>query len=173
MKMPTSTATPHRAPPTSVADLVDRQGVRSAYQPLVDLYSGETVGYEALARGPRGSRLERPDLLFEAARVAGLEREVEWECQRAALQGALDAGLARGQALFVNVEPRLLRAERPEHIATLLDEALERLLGVRRVHRALADRSSRRGARRRASACASAALGSRSTTSAQTRARSR
>jgi EAL domain-containing protein (putative c-di-GMP-specific phosphodiesterase class I) len=125
MTMPSSTATPHRAPPTSVAELVDRQGVRSAYQPLVDLYSGETVGYEALARGPRGSRLERPDLLFEAARVAGLEREVEWECQRAALQGGIDAGLASGQALFVNVEPRLLRAERPAHIAALLDEALE------------------------------------------------
>jgi EAL domain-containing protein (putative c-di-GMP-specific phosphodiesterase class I) len=125
MTMPPSTVTPHRAPPTSVAELVDRQLVRSAYQPLVDLYSGETVGYEALARGPRGSRLQRPDLLFEAARVAGLEREVEWECQRAALQGGIDAGLASGQALFVNVEPRLLRAERPEHIAALLDEALE------------------------------------------------
>jgi EAL domain-containing protein (putative c-di-GMP-specific phosphodiesterase class I) len=123
--MPPSTAAPHRATPTSVAELVDRQGIRSAYQPLVDLYSGETVGYEALARGPRGSRLERPDLLFEAARVAGLEREVEWECQRAALQGGIDAGLASGQALFVNVEPRLLRAERPERIAELLDEALE------------------------------------------------
>ncbi|HWF32921.1 MAG TPA: EAL domain-containing protein [Solirubrobacteraceae bacterium] len=122
--MPSSIAAPHRATPTSVAELVDRQGVRSAYQPLVDLYSNETVGYEALARGPRGTRLERPDLLFEAAHVAGLEREVEWECQRAALQGAIDGGLGAGQALFVNVEPRLLRAGRPEQITELADEAL-------------------------------------------------
>jgi EAL domain-containing protein (putative c-di-GMP-specific phosphodiesterase class I)/DICT domain-containing protein len=141
MTMPPSTVAPHAAPPTSVAELVDRQGVRSAYQPLVDLYSGETVGYEALARGPRGSRLERPDLLFEAARVAGLEREVEWECQRAALQGGIDAGLASGQALFVNVEPRLLRAERPAHITALLDEALDRFsLFAEFTERSLTDR---------------------------------
>jgi EAL domain-containing protein (putative c-di-GMP-specific phosphodiesterase class I) len=122
----TRTPTLPSAAPTSVADLVDRRAVRSAYQPLVDLYSGDTVGYEALARGPRGSRLARPDALFEAARVAGLEREVEWECQRAALQGAIDARLPARQALFVNLEPRLLKADPPEHLGALLGQALER-----------------------------------------------
>ena len=126
MSVAFATATEHRATPTSVADLVDDELVRSAYQPLVDLYSGETIGYEALARGPRGTRLERPDALFEAAQVAGLEREVEWECQRAALHGALAAGLGNGLSLFVNLEPRLLRAERPARLAELLAEALER-----------------------------------------------
>jgi EAL domain-containing protein (putative c-di-GMP-specific phosphodiesterase class I) len=124
--VPASTATAHRATPTSLADLLDRCALRSAYQPLVDLYSGEVVGYEALARGPRGSRLESPAALFDAAHVAGLEREFEWECQRAALQGALDGGLAPGQGLFVNLEPRLLTAERPEHVLALLDAALDR-----------------------------------------------
>jgi EAL domain-containing protein (putative c-di-GMP-specific phosphodiesterase class I) len=135
-----SSITVHRATPTSVADLVDRQSVRSAYQPLVDLYTRETVGYEALARGPRGSRLARPDALFDAARVAGLEREVEWECQRAALQGALDAGLGSGQALFVNVEPRLLRADRPTQLEALFERATERFTVVAEVtERSLSD----------------------------------
>ncbi len=116
----------HRATPSSLADVIDRRAIRSAYQPLVDLYSGDVVGYEALARGPLGSRLTSPEALFDAARVAGLEREVEWECQRAALQGALDVGLTPGQALFVNLEPLLLEADRPEHLLALLDAALER-----------------------------------------------
>jgi EAL domain-containing protein (putative c-di-GMP-specific phosphodiesterase class I) len=136
-----STATVHCAPPTAVADLVDREGVRSAYQPLVDLRTGQTVGYEALARGPRGSRLARPDALFEAARIAGLEREVEWECQRAALQGALDARMPAGRALFVNAEPRLLKAGPPERLSALLDLALERFsVFAEFTERALTDR---------------------------------
>jgi EAL domain-containing protein (putative c-di-GMP-specific phosphodiesterase class I) len=90
------------------------------------LYDGETVGYEALARGPVGSLFERPGALFEAAHAAGMEAEVDWECQRAALAGALETGLAQGQALFVNFEPRVLTVERPEWLAHLTDEALGR-----------------------------------------------
>lgn len=107
-------------------ELIARQAVASAYQPLVDLYDGETVGYEALARGPVGSLFERPGALFEAAHAAGMEAEVDWECQRAALAGALETGLAQGQALFVNFEPRVLTVERPEWLAHLTDEALGR-----------------------------------------------
>jgi EAL domain-containing protein (putative c-di-GMP-specific phosphodiesterase class I) len=108
----------------TIDGLIDEQAVTSAYQPLVDLYGGETVGYEALARGPLGSSLERPDALFAAAQAAAKETEIEWECQRAALMGAMEAGLAPGQALFVNFEPSLLTAERPEWLVRLTDSAL-------------------------------------------------
>jgi len=105
--------------PSSVAAVIDARAVRSVYQPLVDLYSGETVGYEALARGPKGSALERPDQLFAAAREAGLEEELEWSCQRAALEGALRSGLSPGQALFINLEPGVSMANRPTQMAEL------------------------------------------------------
>ena len=46
-------------------------GLRALYQPVVELETASVVGYEALARGPEGSELQRPDLLFQAARREG------------------------------------------------------------------------------------------------------
>lgn len=79
--------------------------VSAVYQPVIELESGGVVGYEALARGPQGGELERPDALLSAARRAGLLSEVDWECRLAAVSGALDAGLDRSTTLFVNMEP--------------------------------------------------------------------
>jgi EAL domain-containing protein (putative c-di-GMP-specific phosphodiesterase class I) len=44
-------------------------GVRTVYQPIVDLHTRRPVGYEALARGPAGSILESAPALFNAARA--------------------------------------------------------------------------------------------------------
>ena len=83
-------------------------GVRSVFQPIVDLDSGKVVAYEALARGPRGSALERPDHLFAAARGAGLLAELDAACRAAAFRGAIEQGLMAPLTLFVNVEPEVL-----------------------------------------------------------------
>ncbi|MBA3808841.1 MAG: EAL domain-containing protein [Solirubrobacterales bacterium] len=114
------------AAPISVSEVIETRAVRSVYQPLIDLYSGETVGYEALSRGPRATSLERPDQLFGAARDAGLTSELEWACQRAAVEGALNTGLAPGQALFVNIEPGVSMSGRPADISRLGKQALAR-----------------------------------------------
>ncbi len=139
--MPSATAAPFHDAATSVREIVDRHAIASAYQPLIDLYGGETVGFEALARGPQGSGLERPDLLFKAASEADLESEVEWECQRAAMEGALATGLAPGQALFLNAEPRMLTVERPAWLDELADRVLARCaVFVEFTERSLTDR---------------------------------
>jgi EAL domain-containing protein (putative c-di-GMP-specific phosphodiesterase class I) len=125
----------------AVAELVENELIASAYQPLVDLCSDETVGYEALARGPAGTRLELPADLFAAAHAVDLEAQVELECQRAALEGALVVGMAPGQSLFVNFEPRLLARELPEHIHELMRSALEHFsVFVEFTERSLTDR---------------------------------
>ncbi len=77
----------------------------AAVQPIVNLRTGQVVGYEALVRGPQGSDWATPDAIWRQARRERLSRELEDTCWRIALQagGRL---LAPGQWLFVNVDLR-------------------------------------------------------------------
>lgn len=99
--------------------------VRAVYQPIVRLSDRRTVGYEALVRGPRGSATEAPEQLFAIARRLGLELTLDWECRRVALEGALEAGLGGGRAIFVNVEPSSAGNAPPAGMIELLDAAVE------------------------------------------------
>ena len=98
---------------THVRTLVSTGSIRSVYQPVVDLQDGAVRGYEALSRGPAGHPLERPDLLFGAAREAGLVPILDWVCRTTAFAGALAAGMTRPMSLFVNAEPEALATPCP------------------------------------------------------------
>ena len=73
------------------------------FQPIVELESGEAVGYEALTRFDSG---ERPDLCFADAWSVGLGPELEFATLEAAVEAA--KGLPPGLWLDLNVSPRLL-----------------------------------------------------------------
>lgn len=77
------------------------------FQPIVSLADRSVVGYEALARWPDVPDA-RPDEVFAAAAADGSLTDLDWLCRRAAVEGALGAGLRRPLTLFVNVEPRAL-----------------------------------------------------------------
>ena len=104
--------------------------VRAVYQPVIDIASEEVVGYEALARGPSGSSLEPPDLLFETANEAGRVPELDWACRIKALEGALDGGVEPPLTLFLNIEARTAK-DRP--FPKPLPEAFTRSLSELRV----------------------------------------
>lgn len=91
-------------PATSLDRIISEGLIEPVFQPLVDLYSGEILGYEALARGPEGP-LQRPDLLFAAAREENLLAELDRACRRVAVSSAYAARLVSPATLFVNVEP--------------------------------------------------------------------
>jgi diguanylate cyclase (GGDEF)-like protein/PAS domain S-box-containing protein len=115
--------------------------ITTLYQPIVDLASGETLGYEALARGPEGSPLHRPDRLFAAAAAAGRTVELDWACRLVAVRGALEAGLGRTSSLFINCEPPAIGAPCPAGHVALWEEAQRELDIVLEItERAVTDR---------------------------------
>ncbi len=66
--------------------ILDRQDLETYFQPIVDLKDKRAVAYEALIRGPKGSILRRPDILFKVAVINGLEIELDKLARRKHLE---------------------------------------------------------------------------------------
>ena len=86
-----------------VTDLLDHHSFYPAFQPIVELATGEVVGYEALTRF--ASR-NPPNLIFADAKRIGLGAELELATLNAAIEGA--RALPSGRFLNLNVSPSLL-----------------------------------------------------------------
>ena len=84
---------------------LDDLGLRTEYQPIVDLDTDTAVGYEALTRTRAGARFARPDQLLAAARDAGCLVEVDSHLRAIAFATASAAGLRAPNTLLVNCEP--------------------------------------------------------------------
>jgi len=88
-------------------DLILRDRVVTAYQPIMDLEDRTVLGFEALSRGPRGSGLEGADALFGAATRHNLLVELDRLCRKRAL---LSSGRIPSNAkIFVNTLPATIR----------------------------------------------------------------
>ena len=78
---------------------VDEHAIKIVFQPIMDVWSDELLGYEALGRDPQGKLgiLE----LFKRYQAIGQLNELKRVCFRYELKAAQEAGLKR---LFVNVD---------------------------------------------------------------------
>jgi EAL domain-containing protein (putative c-di-GMP-specific phosphodiesterase class I) len=86
-----------------IASVIGSSGFRPVYQPIVELATGRTVGFEALTRFDDGAG---PDHVFAAAVACGMGLELETATLAAALRTA--HGLPSDAWLSVNVSPALL-----------------------------------------------------------------
>ena len=84
-------------------DILVQGLVHSVYEPIVDAQALTVFGYEALVRGPAGTRLASAAELFEVAAEEGLLFPLDCLCRSAALAGALD--FPSGAKLFLNIRP--------------------------------------------------------------------
>ena len=110
---------------TMMDDLLVEGALRVDFQPIVRVGSDgvELYALEALTRGPRGSTMERPDVLFEYARRKGEEIRIDLVCIVEALAAA--ATLPAAPHLSINV-----------HASTLAntDYFTEMLIGAASAH---------------------------------------
>ena len=101
-------------PPTYERDddleqVLNENRIRSVFQPIVSLVDGSVFGYEALSRGPIGTRLESADALFNAASAVGATHRLERVCRSRSITAA--AGIPSGCYLFLNLSPRVLEEQ--------------------------------------------------------------
>ena len=113
--------------PQTIHDVVDGRAVRSVFQPILEIDSGRVVGYEALSRGPAGTRWESPAVLFADAQAVGRHLELDWVCRAQAYRAALAADLDPALTFFVNMEPAAWRSDCPADQVPGADRAHDRL----------------------------------------------
>jgi EAL domain-containing protein (putative c-di-GMP-specific phosphodiesterase class I) len=80
-----------------IDDIIDHARFHTVFEPVIDLATGEAVGFEALTRF---DDLRAPDRRFADAHAVGLGSELEAACARAALVGA--RSLSPGSWLSLN-----------------------------------------------------------------------
>ncbi len=91
------------------------EGVRTVFQPIIDLRERTVVGYEALTRFADGSgRYLGPEEWFAAAQEFGAGADLEATCLALALSHRLS--LPSGCFLSLNVDPDALRSPRVRHL---------------------------------------------------------
>ena len=114
----------------SLSDVLHAGALGCVFQPVVDLDTRQVVAYEALMRGPAGTGLESPLALLQAARsdteLAMLDRVVHAR----ALEAMVGHPDGRGRALFLNLEPRGIGRELPEHVSRPWERAREAALAA-------------------------------------------
>ena len=87
--------------------IVQDRLVTTVFQPVVQLETRAIVGYEALSRGPAGSDLENPEVMFELARDFDLVWDLEALCIENVVPWLQDV-CSRGY-LFFNLESHFIQ----------------------------------------------------------------
>jgi len=104
-------------PTADLLDIVAGRKLTALFQPIIQMHSGDIIGYEGLIRGPSDSPLHAPMNLFKVARASGLTQEVEHLCRQVVLERFAELDLPG--KLFLNVSPECLLLRNARHGGTL------------------------------------------------------
>lgn len=90
-----------------VVRTVHARTIRTVFQPLVDLETREVFGFEALSRGPAGTEIESPEVMFEIAR----DFDMIWELERLCIENVRPflSEISERGSLFFNLESHFIQ----------------------------------------------------------------
>jgi EAL domain-containing protein (putative c-di-GMP-specific phosphodiesterase class I) len=88
-------------------ELILKEEITTLYQPIVDLYTGRPIAYEALSRANAGTVFQSTDELFDAAIRHRLLVELDRMCRKRGL--LFSNRLPRHVKVFVNTLPATIR----------------------------------------------------------------
>jgi EAL domain-containing protein (putative c-di-GMP-specific phosphodiesterase class I) len=91
----------------ALIEIIHNRSLWSAFQPIMQIETRDVLGYEALARGPKGSAFEYPGALFGTAARFDIVDELERACRRQAFADWEKVGSP--VRLFVNTVPSTVR----------------------------------------------------------------
>ncbi|POZ53781.1 bifunctional diguanylate cyclase/phosphodiesterase [Methylovulum psychrotolerans] len=86
--------------------ILENEHLTPYFQPIVSVTHQKIIGYEALIRGPSGSPLYTPFVLFATADQVNLSGKLEYLSREISLRHYADLNLP--EKLFINVSPNVL-----------------------------------------------------------------
>ena len=118
--------------------IVFERDINMVYQPIVSLRNGQTLGYEALARGPSDSFFSSPANLFTFAEQYNLTYNLEMLCRE---KGIESFRKNNDDKLFLNINPQVLN-ESVSARGSILGRLQQRGIEPRNVVMELTERSA-------------------------------
>ena len=103
-----------------VKSVIQKETMEMNFQPIIDLKTMQTFGYEILTRCPKDSRFSNPEELFKQAFNCGMLFELEMVCRKKALIRINEA--PEDMMFFINTGPYLIESEKFENILALYDK---------------------------------------------------
>lgn len=89
-------------------DILEKQRIKPVFQPIVNLKTGETIGYEALSRIVKPEEIANTEELFHLAGVYGKVWELEQICRGKILEKYHSNKKSNDNKLFINVNPMVI-----------------------------------------------------------------
>lgn len=105
-----------------LTDIINEKKLRILFQPIVNLSSRKPIGYEALMRGPAGTRLESPLDLLALANETNMLLELHMLSLGLTVKKAGFIGTDR--ILFVNVDPLIVSTEYFKNMSFLKESGI-------------------------------------------------